>query len=100
VASKTYNLSLPPALLSKAVISANWEDFLISSQGSKLTSVLLRKQIIPISEGSGWGPSPSALKGGQLLLRHAMGQVYFLAERIQVSLGSTERMKWVDKCLA
>lgn len=56
VGSKTYNLSLPPpALPSKAVISANWEDFLISSQGSILTLVLLRKQIIPLRRESRGG---------------------------------------------
>lgn len=62
--SKRYNLSLPFVLPSKAVINANWVDFLIGSQGSILTLVLLRKQIMPMKRES--GPSPSVLKGRQL----------------------------------
>lgn len=61
-----YNLSLPLTLPSKAVITVNWEDALISSQGSILMLVLLRKQIIPLRRGSEWRPSLSALSSIQL----------------------------------
>lgn len=47
---------LHPALPSKTVISVNWEDFHISSQGNISMFIVLRNQII-----SKRRPSPSAL---------------------------------------
>lgn len=63
----------PPALPFEVVISVNWEDFLISSQGSIFMLVLLRKQIEAVISESGWEISPSALKVRQPQLRHCPG---------------------------
>lgn len=51
------------------MISANWEVFLISSQGSILTFVIARKQIVLIRE-IGWGHSPLSPEG-QIALAQA-----------------------------